>query len=236
MKVCAESGCEKKLRARGLCSYHYGRARHYGLIQPLPPLTEAQRAARVESRKQYIREWRAKNRDRIEEYVARANASPAAKEANRRWYEKNRDRKIATTREWQERNIEHVKATRQAWLKANADKASEQRARRRARQVGATVERINRGAVAYRDGFACYLCGVALDGLVFHLDHTIPLAKGGEHSYRNVGLACGPCNQRKHAQDPRVDPRWRHLLPVMDERVRRHYLVEEYISQGRATA
>ena len=31
------------------------------------------------------------------------------------------------------------------------------------------------------------------------LDHVVPLAKGGEHSYANVKTACADCNLRKGA-------------------------------------
>jgi 5-methylcytosine-specific restriction endonuclease McrA len=32
-----------------------------------------------------------------------------------------------------------------------------------------------------------------------HIDHVIPLARGGEHSYANAQAAHGPCNMRKGA-------------------------------------
>lgn len=34
----------------------------------------------------------------------------------------------------------------------------------------------------------------------FTLDHVVPLARGGEHSYRNVKLAHPLCNSRKGAK------------------------------------
>ena len=47
---------------------------------------------------------------------------------------------------------------------------------------------------------ACYHCSVALDfsakGKV-HLDHLIPLSKGGCHSIVNVAWSCASCNLRK---------------------------------------
>lgn len=37
-----------------------------------------------------------------------------------------------------------------------------------------------------------------------HLDHIIPLARGGKHEALNLQLLCKPCNLRKHAMDPIV--------------------------------
>lgn len=36
----------------------------------------------------------------------------------------------------------------------------------------------------------------------FHVDHRIPLAKGGTSNPNNLVLSCGPCNQRKNARMP----------------------------------
>lgn len=62
-----------------------------------------------------------------------------------------------------------------------------------------------------RDGGVCYLCGencnwndlIRGDGWATAMgkyptiDHVIPRAKGGEHSWENVRLACYECNTRK---------------------------------------
>jgi 5-methylcytosine-specific restriction endonuclease McrA len=34
----------------------------------------------------------------------------------------------------------------------------------------------------------------------FHVDHVVPLARGGEHSYANTQPACPPCNMSKGAR------------------------------------
>jgi 5-methylcytosine-specific restriction endonuclease McrA len=55
--------------------------------------------------------------------------------------------------------------------------------------------------IANRDGG--YFCFYCKDPLIsdFHVDHKIPIAKGGSHSLDNMVLACMPCNQEKHAKD-----------------------------------
>lgn len=78
------------------------------------------------------------------------------------------------------------------------------RARRKAiRSV--TVERVRPFAVFERDGWRCRICGVmtprslrgTYDPCAPELDHIVPLAAGGEHSYRNTHCACRDCNGKK---------------------------------------
>jgi 5-methylcytosine-specific restriction endonuclease McrA len=76
--------------------------------------------------------------------------------------------------------------------------------RRRALVRGAFVETVDRAKVYERDGWRCQVCGdcVPQDADVPHplaatVDHVVPLAGGGEHSYANVQLAHFICNSRK---------------------------------------
>lgn len=62
------------------------------------------------------------------------------------------------------------------------------------------VDRISRDQVIERDHSTCYLCGrneLANDEI--HIDHVIPLSRGGHHVAENVRVACAPCNLRKGA-------------------------------------
>ena len=47
----------------------------------------------------------------------------------------------------------------------------------------------------------CYWCGCELNGK-YHLDHYIPLSKGGEHSIANFVVSCPTCNFKKNSKDP----------------------------------
>lgn len=83
-----------------------------------------------------------------------------------------------------------------------------QRVARKLRQRQVAVEAVNPIKVMERDGWRCQLCGTGtpkrLRGTGHdhapELDHIIPLACGGEHSYRNVQCACRKCNLSKSAQ------------------------------------
>lgn len=82
------------------------------------------------------------------------------------------------------------------------------KAARRARIRNAqTVESVNPFMVFKRDGWRCKLCGCkapkrlrgTADDRAPELDHVVPLALGGEHSYANTQCLCRKCNQAKGA-------------------------------------
>src|SRR5690606_4317446 len=72
------------------------------------------------------------------------------------------------------------------------------KATRRSRQKTSTVERVDPYAVFGRDGWRCKLCGCrtpkrlrgTTDDRAPELDHIVPLAHGGEHSYANTQCLC----------------------------------------------
>lgn len=73
------------------------------------------------------------------------------------------------------------------------------------RRRGARVEAVDPIRVFDRDGWRCQDCGRATpqrlrgtyEARAPELDHIIPIARGGEHSYRNTRCCCRECNGRK---------------------------------------
>lgn len=47
----------------------------------------------------------------------------------------------------------------------------------------------------------CWWCGKKIRG-VSHVDHVIPLAKGGKHEAANIVITCAHCNLSKNAKTP----------------------------------
>lgn len=85
------------------------------------------------------------------------------------------------------------------WQKKNPDKRRENGARRRARKANAPeVETIDRLYVIRRDESTCYLCKKKVEPDEIHLDHVMPLIRGGSHTYENLKVSCRFCNQSKH--------------------------------------
>ena len=52
--------------------------------------------------------------------------------------------------------------------------------------------------VLKRDSFRCMICGrSAQDGAILHIDHVLPISKGGKTEYANLRTLCRDCNQGK---------------------------------------
>ncbi len=52
--------------------------------------------------------------------------------------------------------------------------------------------------VMKRDGFRCVLCGMSRkDGAILHVDHIIPVSKGGKTEMKNLRTLCERCNLGK---------------------------------------
>lgn len=96
-----------------------------------------------------------------------------------------------------------TKANRRRRLEEDPDaerkRECDNAARYRARKRQALVEKVDREVVWERDEGICGLCGLPVERSDWHLDHVVPLARGGEHSYANVQVAHPICNQRKGA-------------------------------------
>jgi len=74
----------------------------------------------------------------------------------------------------------------------------------RRRAIYKKGENINRVEVYERDNWKCQICGFMIDSslrfpnpLAATLDHIVPLALGGTHTYENVGTAHAFCNFQK---------------------------------------
>lgn len=131
--------------------------------------------------------------------------------ASVRRYEREQRRRATQTRTWTAGPCNHCGTN--CVVRAHLDSARycsdicsrrSHKERRRAAKRNAYVEDVHRLKVYERDCWRCQLCGckVRRDAAVPHpraptIDHIVPLAAGGEHSYLNTQLACFLCNARK---------------------------------------
>lgn len=178
---------------QGKAWYAKNRERHLAKMK-------AYRAANLEARREYDRrrwreqrdEMRAKERARHAKDKERRNARRRARAAA------DRAATNAEKRAYYAANTEACKASASRSRKKHAARVLAKNAMRRARLKGASVvERVNRAAIFERDRGLCRLCGRPVDPKCFHLDHWIPLARGGHHAAGNVFVAHPRCNIRK---------------------------------------
>lgn len=107
----------------------------------------------------------------------------------------NKEFIAAQRKAYREANKERVAARQRAWREANKEKIAEQKAARRFRKTYI----INHLLVAQRGKCASCFANVIEK---HHLDHIVPLAKGGTNDRSNFQLLCPTCNFKKSAKDP----------------------------------
>lgn len=143
---------------------------------------------------------------------------PAGGAYNKRKYAaRDREKARLDHKAWRDANPEKVKAIWdrnyqknkaamkeriKRWLLANPEAANAARDRRRAKEAGAegyyTKDDVRE--LLRHHGRTCFYCSAPLTK--FHIDHFIPLARGGTNYPENLRLSCASCNCSKGAKMP----------------------------------
>jgi 5-methylcytosine-specific restriction endonuclease McrA len=164
--------------------------------------------------------WDAAHPERKRAFSAKARVKDP--EYSRKWARENPEKRRASVQRWRSRNLTKVREDRvrwvannlgrasaltRAWQLTHPDKAKAIKATRRARKLGA-VAGCRKEYTAYlkwartEPAIACHYCNRTTLPKERHVDHYIPLSKGGDDSVANLRIACAKCNRRKHALMP----------------------------------
>lgn len=149
-------------------------------------MNRAWRAKNLESARRKSREWIRDNPDK-------------ANRARREWASRNPDKLRLKNREYRARNIEAMREKSRAYWRNNpeARRANRRNRRARLRAAGGHVSAAEWQSILDRFNGKCAKCGASEN---IHMDHVVPLAKGGRHSIDNVQPLCQTCNLRKHTK------------------------------------
>ena len=130
-------------------------------------------------------------------------------------YHLNPENRKKSSIEWYRHNKLKRANTNKIWKENNPDKknASDLRARHRRR-----ARKLNNGSSFYKEeevialyGSICHICNkninlslprkTSMEGWEngLHIDHVVPLSRGGSDTLENVRPAHGACNLKKHA-------------------------------------
>lgn len=153
----------------------------------------SQKKYRVQQGEQWAQraaDWRERNPDKVEAYRVR-------------YYTENAEYYRKYSRDYHWRNRKHTLERMRHWRKNNPDKDKAKSMRYRARKLGApgafTAE--DRKTLYQSQKGLCWWCGKPL-GEKVHLDHRIPLSRGGTNDARNIVLTHPFCNISKKDKMP----------------------------------
>lgn len=148
-------------------------------------------AHRTEAR-EYYRRRRSENldaeRQRMRDYMkAKRRDDPEwVRESCRRWRKNHPEQSAEKGRLWREANPAKVRAIRALY-----------KARKRTTSIG-VVDMAK--LIAMANGI-CGICTEAIEGQ-YHIDHIMPLSKGGKHIQDNLQVTHPSCNLRKSNKVP----------------------------------
>jgi 5-methylcytosine-specific restriction endonuclease McrA len=160
-------------------------------------------------------------------YPSRYAANPKQVNlASAKWRKKNTGYKVsyrsahpketkASAGKWRALNAESNREYNAAWRAANPDYFSKYRfdnpERRRIYQVNRDAREKNNGGKLSLDISSrllslqrgkCSVCRASLKKYGYHLDHIIPLCRGGKNEDGNIQATCPKCNTKKGKKDP----------------------------------
>lgn len=136
--------------------------------------------------------------------LAEIMVSPERKKYDRQYYRSNVERIRVRSRAYAKRNHKRVLEKAKEWARANREKrraiADNYKHRRRAWTEGG-VSTIKLYQWKRSQKKVCYWCNANCRS-EYHVDHYVPLSRGGAHELDNLVIACPSCNHRKSAKDP----------------------------------
>jgi len=146
--------------------------------------------------------WTEKNKERVR----------ATKKA---WTERNRERSNASKKAWDERNPEYRKTwnednkerraeIKKEWRKNNKGRINATCANRRALKFRATIRLTELDKFVISEMYNLAQLRTEQTGFQWHVDHIVPLTKGGLHKPTNLQVVPGSWNLSKHNKNCEV--------------------------------
>lgn len=124
--------------------------------------------------------------------------SKARSERGRDYYERNRESENARSQAWRLENLDRSRSRVREWLASNPEKRTHHKRTRRALECGAEGQHTMEDVldILESQNWFCMACPADLkDG--YHVDHIVPLTRGGSNWPSNLQGLCPACNLSK---------------------------------------
>ena len=198
---------------------------------------ERRRIARLSEspeRTEYWKEWRARwqreHQERLPAYYKRWHDKKSVEDPKYMQDRRERDRQRMCKTRLDPDKAEHYRVLSRTWRKANPERAREtvcrwghrhpdrvrffgenRRARKRNAEGGFTQDDISE-IMSKQEG-KCIYCQTDLLS-TYHIDHILPLSKGGSNYPDNLQLLCAFCNLSKHDRNHDEFVQYRQTISI----------------------
>lgn len=186
--------CNNKQAADGLsaqcraCAKKY-RETHKEEKKGYPSSTPEYRTAYINDNREHTNELRRKR--------WKKNPEPYRKQG-RESHARNRDKRLAAQRIYYRDNFDHIRNRNRIWSKNNKERIYLSNRKRVKQLKGVNITQNQVNDLLMQNGNKCAYCSIIVkSGVNLHMDHIIPLCRGGAHSIENLAPACATCNLKK---------------------------------------
>jgi 5-methylcytosine-specific restriction endonuclease McrA len=119
-------------------------------------------------------------------------------------YRRNKSKSIARSQRWAGANRERTQLASRSFYWRNVTderlRVAEKTRRRRALMLATAVEPIDYSIIVRDSLGICAICDGPVINEPAHIDHIVPLAEGGTHTYNNLQFTHARCNLAKGAK------------------------------------
>ncbi len=197
---------KKRIRDRRYYASHIEEKRRYARdyrlkhIEQKTEYLHKYQAEHKEQARENNKRYRAEHKDKLREYHRkyRLEHLERIRENGRRYRTEHREEHRAEGRRFYARHHDEMRTHQREYLKRHPECARAYVTRRRARKLAAggnfKASDVRRQLRSQKG--RCYWCNAKLNG-EHHIDHVIPLSRGGSNGPDNIVIACPICNLSK---------------------------------------